>query len=228
MQYQVIIGIDSAGLHTIYRAGQAVTVIKCVGGQVMTPKSAATSLPVAWLAFQPLQSNQVMWTETYYAYATTTALQAGAVIVMNSKTGSPAQPGWTYTFAQGQFTSASASGSDSTFNVVNGQSNDFSFGLAQQATVNNIATVAPVDAMPVLLGEEAYFSPSTTVLLFLSSCTQSGTVLVGSPSSALAIRLSSQSPTATVGFNDATNQFYLVRPAPRSRLHPPAGPRRRS
>ncbi|WP_437962987.1 hypothetical protein WME76_48155 (plasmid) [Sorangium sp. So ce119] len=204
MTYQINIDIDDAGLQNIYKSGQAVTLVKSV---VSNPVSTG-NLPVAWIEFQPLETNQITWVENYYAYATTTVIQAGATIVMTSQTAAPVQPGYLYTFAQGQFTSASGSGG--TYNVVNGQVNGFNFGLAQQATVNNTATLAPLNSVPVLFNEEVSFTPIETVSIFLSSYINNGVVISQIAGAALTVQLTSQSPTATVGFNDATNEFYLI------------------
>ncbi len=211
MQYQISIAIDDAGLQKIYAAGQSVTLVKSV---VANPLSSG-NLPVAWLAFQPLESNQITWVENYYMYATTTVLQSGATIQMTSQTQAPVQEGWMYTFEQGQFSGSSGTGD--TFNVDNQMSNGFfNFGLAQQATVNNVSTLAPLNAQPVLYNESASFTPIETISIFLSSYSNNGVVISQVASNALVVQLTSQSPTASVGFNDATNTFYLVSSATRS------------
>jgi len=145
VQYQINIAIDDTGLQNIYQANQYVTIVN----SVVSNPLADGNLTVAWLAFQPLESNQITWTENYYLYATTTTLQDGVQIAMTSQTQEPAQAGWIYTFSEGQFSGASGTGG--TFNVDNQMSaNDFSFGLAQSATVNNTTTFAPLNAVPVL------------------------------------------------------------------------------
>lgn len=128
---------------------------------------------------------------------------------MTSQTGQAVQLGWTYTFAQGMFTGASGTGS--TFNANNQTSGvGLSFGLAQSAAVNNAPTFSPLNAIPVLFGETAAFTPDETVTIFLSRYSTPGTVMSQIPSNALTFNLSSQSPNATLGFNDATNTFYLI------------------
>jgi len=205
MQYQINISIDDAGLQSIYAANQYVTLVKSI---VSNP---LPNLPIAWLAFQPLEGNQVVWIENYYLYATTSVLQSGATITMTSQTGSAAQLGWIYTFQQGIFTGAQGSGS--TFNVSDEMQGSFSFGLAQAATVNNVSTIAPLNAVPVLYNEQASFTPQETISVFLSSYSNNGTVISQVASNALVVTLSSQSPTANLGFNDSTNTFYPITPA---------------
>jgi hypothetical protein len=205
MQYQVNISIDNAGLQAIYAAGQAVTFVKSV---VANPLSSG-NLPIAWIAFQPFQVNQVSWVENYKLYGTTTQLQAGAQIVMTSMTTQQAQLGWLYTFQNGMFNAQSGLGN--TFNLSN-QANTptlMNFGLSQIANVNGVSVNAPLNSIPVLYNQLATFTPQEQVSVFLSSYEDNGVVISQVASNALNITLSSQNPTASVGFNDATNTFYL-------------------
>lgn len=204
MQYQLNIAIDSQGLSNIYAAGQAITIVK----SVVSNPLASGNLPVAWLNFQPLEQNSVTWIENYNIYATSTQLNAGATIVQTSVTGAPVQTGWTYTFAQGQFTGAQG-GSTGTFNMANQQGGMFNFGLSQQAIVNNVPVMAPLNAIPVLNNESATFTPKETVSIFLSNSVNNGVVLSQVASNALAVTLTSQNATANIGFNDGKNSFYL-------------------
>jgi len=204
MQYQLTIAIDSAGLSNIYNAHQYVTIVK----SVVSNPLADGNLPIAWIAFQPLQTNLVSWMENYTIYATSTVLQSGATISQTSVTGAPVQTGWTYTFASGQFAGAQG-GAGSTYNMSNQQNGMFSFGLSQQAMVNNVPVNAPLNAMPVLYNEGASFTPEETVSIFLSSSSNNGVVLSQVASNALTVTLTSQNPNASIGFNDTTNSFYL-------------------
>ena len=204
MQYQLNIAIDQNGLNNIYAAGQAVTLVKSVVSNPLV----SGNLPIAWLNFQPLMQNQVTWIENYYIYATTTQLQAGATIKQSSVTTVPVQTGWDYTFKSGQFSGAQG-GATGTYNMDNQQGSGFSFGLAQQAVVNNVSTMAPLNAIPVLVNEGASFTPYETISVFLSASVDNGVVLSQVSSNALAVTLRSQNPSATIGFNDTNNTFYL-------------------
>lgn len=208
MQYQLNISIDSNGLNQIYAANQAVTIVKSV---VANPL-AAGNLPIAWIAFQPFLQNSVSWIENYNIYATTTQLMAGATIVQTSITGAPVQTGWTYTFAQGQFTGATG-GAAGTYTVTNEQGGMFNFGLSQQATVNNVVINAPLNAIPILNNESASFTPEENVSIFLSNTVNNGVVLSQVASNALTVTLTSQNATVNIGFTDSTNTFYLMAPA---------------
>jgi hypothetical protein len=205
VQYQLNIAIDSKGLAQIYAASQWVTLVKSV---VANPLQSG-NLPIAWVSFQPFQQNSITWIENYNLYATTTQLTAGATIVQTSVTGAPVLTGWTYTFAQGQFTGAQG-GAAGTFNMTNQQQGMYSFGLAQQAVVNNVPVIAPLNAVPVLNNESASFTPQENVSIFLSMISNNGVVLSQVASNALTVTLTSQSATANIGFTDSSNTFYLL------------------
>ena len=205
MQYQLNIAIDNVGLNHIYGSNQAITIVKSVAASPLQ----AGNLPIAWIQFQPLQENQVTWIENYNIYSTITSLQAGATIVQTSVTNVPVQPGWTYTFQQGQFT-GNQGGSNNTFNLQNAQGGMFSFGLSQQAIVNNVPIMAPLNAIPVLNNEGATFTPEETVSIFLSNVVNNGVVLSQVASNALVVTLSSQTPSASIGFTNTSNTFYMV------------------
>ncbi|AOJ71383.1 MULTISPECIES: hypothetical protein [Burkholderia] len=208
MNYQINISISNTGLNTIYQNGLHVTLVK----SVISDPLQQGNLPIAWVTFQPLQLNQISWQEQYTMYATTTVLQAGATIMMTSQTGAPIQTGWTYTFERAQFTGADG-GSPSTFNLLNSQAGNFSFGLAQQAVVNNVPVAAPLNAVPVAYNMRASFTPIENLSLFLASYSNNGSVISQVASNALPITLSTQNPAAQVGFNERTNTFYLQQPA---------------
>ncbi|WP_437588276.1 hypothetical protein [Sorangium sp. So ce1000] len=205
MQYQLNIAIDDNGLQTIYSSGLAVTLVKSV---VANPL-ASGSLPIAWVQFQPLESNLVTWIENYYAYASTTIAKSGATIAMTSRAPTPLQTGWTYTFSTAQFT-GTPGGPSGTYTVDNQMDGNFSFGLAQQATVNNVPTLAPLNTQSVPYNMSATFTPQEEISIFLSSCVDNGAVMSQVADNALTVTLTSQNPTANIGFNDTDNSFYLV------------------
>jgi hypothetical protein len=203
-QYQLTIDIDNAGLTKIYNAGQSVTIVKSVVSSI----TQAGNLPIAWVQFQPMDSNIVTWQEIYNIFASTTILQSGAQISMSSQTPTPVQTGWTYTLANGQFAGL-AGGSTLTYNANNQMNNySYSFGLAQQAIVNNVPVFAPLTAAPVLYNEGVTFTPFETISIFLASTVNNGVVLSQIASNALTVTLSSQNPAAVIGFNDSLNTFY--------------------
>lgn len=205
-----MIQIDSAGLSDIYDAGQTVTLARQVNqvvDAVAPPRVSpdASQLIVAWLAFEPLETNTIDWSEQYYCFATTTSLTMGEVLEMNSQSAAPMQLGSVYTFDQGQFAVYPSSGSD--YVIYNAMAGEYGFGLAQQATVNDAQVFAPICVEPVLTDEAAYFTPTEQISIFLSSASNNGT-LIPPPINALTLTVDANG--AVVGFNDQTHAFYQL------------------
>ncbi|MEO1339500.1 MAG: hypothetical protein AAFV29_27920 [Myxococcota bacterium] len=197
------IDIDNDGLGAIYGAGQKVTLVRSVVSEPL----ASGNLPIAWLTFKPFQTNNVAWDENYSLYATTTQLKGGATIKMTSSTVTPAQTGVIYTLENGFFTSERGGTADA-FHGENQQGDGISFGLAQEATVNNTKVSAPLNAVQVLKNQKVQFVPEEPVSIYLSSYSDNGVVISQVASQALTVTLTSQSPEANIGFDNKTNTFF--------------------
>ena len=206
MAYELNISVSDEGLKRIYDGHKSVTLVKHsppVDGLWFGP-------PVAWLAFQPLQMNRITLVENYYIYATAAEIRAGAVININSRTPEPVQPGWTYTFAQGHF-AVSTEGTTGAYTVNNQMPSDnFKFGLAQQAVVNNVSVLAPLNAVPLLYNEAFAFIPQEDISIFLSGCAGNGTALSLIPPTVMPITVGGARAAVEVGFDGGTNSFYLI------------------
>jgi hypothetical protein len=85
-----------------------------------------------------------------------------------------------------------------------------SFGLAQQALVDNILVDAPLNAGPAPLNESASFVPTENVSIFPANFAGNGSVLSQVSPNALLVSLRPQAPTAVIGFRD--RRFYLQSP----------------
>jgi hypothetical protein len=204
VQYQLKIAIDETGVKRINDVEQQVTIVKSV-----TPSLNAGNLPVAWITFSPLMYNTISWVENYGLYSTTQQLQAGATISMTSVTQGTVQAGWTYGFESGIFQGAQGMGD--TFNIDNQDDTyPLSFGLAQQAIVNGQTVFSPLNCVPVLYNQDVSFTPIETLSVFLSSYSDNGVVISQVAGNALVVQLTSQNPSANIGFNDANNTFYLA------------------
>jgi hypothetical protein len=205
MLYTLNIAIDDAGLQQIKDLGQYVTIVKSIVSQPLP----SGNLPVAWVAWKPWENNTVTWQEIYSMYASTSVLQAGATISMSSHTPTPVQLGYMNTFQSGYFTSAQGGGA-STFNLTNSGGGSYNFGLSQVAVVNNVSVNAPLNAVPVGNAELATFTPQVTVSIFLQSYNNNGVVISQVASNALVVTLTSQLPSANIGFNDSNNTFIQL------------------
>jgi hypothetical protein len=205
MTFTLDIAISAPDVTKIRNAGQSVTLVRSVFGEVGLMSVEAKAI-VAWLAFQPFQSNQVSWTGTGTVYGTASTLAPGDQILANAVCDQEAQAGFLYTLKDGTFSVTPHPGP---YIYVENQnaSPPFSFGLLQKATVNSPGTPAAVNALQVLFNEQAYFGISNDVKIFLASCAGGGTVLAQIPDNALTVQLTAQAPAANIGFNGSA--FFL-------------------
>lgn len=215
--YQLTLNLDRSSLKNIYDVGQAVAICKTVhafSGTSADPNEIETSSSntnqVAWLVFQPLMHNQIDWlsVETYYLYATTTPLDSGAAITMNSISEQPVPVG-SYTFAQGYF--SHHMNQDNTYSIDNQMQNRscYGFGLAQQATVNNVSVLAPQNVQLALYSQSIEFTPSEKVSIFLMSKQGNGVFIASIPEKALTFSVTAYNTRVEIGFNNKDNTFYL-------------------
>jgi hypothetical protein len=200
------IQIGNAGLSAIYAANLAVTLAR----QFAQVVDAASQTIVAWQAFAPLQQNAVTWDDHFYCFATTTPLALGQVIAMNARSELPMQIGVVYEFAQGQFGYGQKAQNAAAYVIANNTPGTiYGFGLAQSAVVNNVTTLAPFCAAPVLYNQAIYFTPADVVAVFLSSASTGGTILPP-PFNPLDVSAGGGAAEPIVGFNDQTNTFFVM------------------
>jgi hypothetical protein len=201
MQYQINIKFSPQGLNQVHASGEWVTIAKELPNE--------GGFPIAWLTFQPLQSNQISWHDNYSIYTTANPLVPGAVLSMSSETGT-AQLGWLYSFQSGTFEGKAGGGNAySALNLAASPGSSV-FGLAQTAEINGVSASAPVSAAQVPANNESSFAPGETVAIFLSMIRSPGTVMNGASGNALTINLTPQHPTASVVYDEFANAFKLA------------------
>ncbi|GJM09187.1 MAG: hypothetical protein DHS20C11_14630 [Lysobacteraceae bacterium] len=204
--YSLNISIDPAGLKAIRAAGQKVTIAK----------PARDGHPVAWVLFDPLESNTITWDERYEVYANTTSQQGIATI--ETQPHKAASAGNSYSLENGMFSVGVPNLGPTQYGVRNRDSSSvidgvamITAGLYQSALVNGNNSAGPLNAVPVLFDEHATFEPTETIMIFLSNYGSTGTVLNtdGVEGNVLTVTYTSN-PVANIKFNDATNSFQLV------------------
>ena len=210
--YKVDVSIPPDSVALLNGAQMRVTLSRTTQSTVISKSNeeSVTSAPtLAWVTFAPLQSNRVSWDGSQGGFMTSQKLALGTVITPNSETSGTVQLGWTYAFANGVFT-GSAGGRQDTYNLLNNQpGSDYSFGLADEPSVNSApAATSPFCFAEVLYNLVAQFEVLPTVYIFLSSV-QSGVVIASVPTTALEVQLT-DGVAAQVGFNSQSNQFYLI------------------
>lgn len=200
-QYTLNIQFDDQGLKQVNAAQQKVTIVKQV----------PNGSPVAWVLFEPEETNVITWEEIYSVYASATNIQNGATIVTSST--APASGGNTYTFKASQF-GAGVPGINATDMAVYNQDaaitidgvEEITSGLYQGATVNGGASASPLNAVPVLYNETATFTPIETIQVFLSNYENNGLVITDVISNDLIVTYTTN-PSQSIYFDDATNTF---------------------
>lgn len=135
---------------------------------------------VAWLAFNPLENNDIAWEEIYGVYASNVAMEDGAEISKSSVV-NPAVPGKVYgLLPDGAFGAPADGGTLDSFTVLNQYANQKGYmvvGLTQDAKIGGeIVTGNAISASNVLLQNTAIITPFTTVLMWLQSKVKSNSV----------------------------------------------------
>lgn len=167
--YNLILTIDPADMVTIIEAGEKIMI-----GKTVSENSPPPSL--AWLSFQPLETNGITWIEEYAIYASSTQ----GNITVTSKTTYPAETGSCYLLTNdsqfegpgnclvpiqpGQY------GALNRFQALP----SLTFGLLQAASVNgDNSDPVPVSAESIPANQMAVYSPMPTIWVWLQSALQS-------------------------------------------------------
>jgi hypothetical protein len=170
LSYTLNIAFEKEDVRKINQIGERIILVK-------QTNPASNQNQVAWVAFDPFENNTVNWHEIYYVYSSTNELKSGATIKKASY--EDAGNGSVYNFRNNVFSLDPNLRVDTdTFGIYNATTNDLSFGLAQNVTVNNsFYSAAPINATTVLAGQYANFTPMTQVSVFLQKYTTDGFVL---------------------------------------------------
>ena len=233
-QFQITINIDAPGVQAINRSGQYINIVKSVRQFVAAPSDQqlrqqtdrqegslacrSQARPVVWLAFSPQETNVVAWNGGCHIYESSAPEASGTPILINTITSAPVNGGYFYTYANNVFDPGAAipNVSATEFRVQNDFSNNsgsgnplLTFGLAQDASINNLALPPlPLSAAIVLNNQMAAFGTTETVAIFLSSCRTGGTPIPWLPGNACIVELTAAANDAVVAFNDNVNTFH--------------------
>lgn len=197
--------IPAASVTAIAAAGQCVTLARTVGRQVQAA-AVGRQAAIAWLAVPVAQNIVIAWSDTCYLYQSSGVVEQGASVVVSNTSTGPAVTGTSASFDGSSFR-ASAGGMDGQYAIINASGTATVFGLAQQASIDGVATArTPVCAATVLAGQTAWFSLDEGVLVYLSVIAQGGTATLAFPDQALRVTATN----ATAAFNPGDSSFALV------------------
>jgi hypothetical protein len=205
--YTLDLSIGAADLETIKTAGENIIVAKPVNSATGTPN-------VAWLSINPLEGNQITWTEDYAMFASTTSVSGGANIFQVSATSYPADDGMCYEFdANGAFGGSVMAPDPVTvgqYSSLNNYTADpaMTFGLTQSAnTTSGIYTLSPLNAQSVPSNQQVIFTPFTIVWVWLEASLKSGVVLTEVVSQVAVVTFGGSVTSQTLDYSAAQGQF---------------------
>lgn len=204
MSYSIDVHIPPSTLSQLYDRGETLVFVRHVSTVPPYP-----ALPVAWIAFQPYESNRVAWGGRVRLFATTVEARAGAAIPLTCTT-PLLEAGSAYEFGRGGFAKTFApSELPNSYLLVNRKPEPWTFGLAQEIHVESAGMLQPITAITIRPEARAIFSPAETVTLFAGKGVRRGDVLERIPPGALTVALTASHPTATVVFDERTGRFVL-------------------
>jgi hypothetical protein len=200
----------------------ALTMLNATGTNVVVAKpSIGNSAPnVAWIVFQPLPNNQLVWEEQYGIYASTQSIQNGATLTQLAATPFPAAEGLAYTLLPAGFFGPpqASGGSAGSFTALNQFNNlppsgpgFMTFGLYQNATVNGSAANGnAVSAAGVLYQSTAVMTPFTNVYIWTQSQVKSNTVVTTVTSVQTEVTFGGETTEIDLSYDPTTGQFVTI------------------
>lgn len=197
--FSIQVQFDQNGLQQFLSAGWSVGFNQQVqGGQ-----------PVSWIAFRPMQNNQVDWQEQYSIYVSNTQLMAGALIQVMTQM--PAQPGNVYSFENGMF-GPPQPGPSGGFGIRNGSSapGQLAGGITLQGNVNGMTLGGPITAAPLPPQFQQVFTPQNVVEVFAFPNGRGGVFMPPMAGSPLTVAMGGN-PSQTIHW-DSTQQRFVPGP----------------
>ncbi|HUR79484.1 MAG TPA: hypothetical protein VM733_01870 [Thermoanaerobaculia bacterium] len=196
-QYSLLIKFDAAGLTSVIKSGQFVTVVHSA--------TDPGSPPVAWISFLPMEVNSVQWDSSFAVYQCHSPIPTPIPVISPMS----AHLGHTYTLGTNGLFHGTTEGPSDVATIVNGTAQAMGVGLAVSFTMNgSLDQLEAIDVVTLQPGAQGAFAPGSIVSIFLTGSMKSGSVLSGVPASALSIDSSSH-PFMSVSYDDATGTFRM-------------------
>lgn len=202
--YSLNLSFDDKTLKDIYDAKQQVILIK------QTFSTTSNDADIAWVTFNPFETNSVSWEDNYGVYTSTTEIQKGATIRKSSH--KTAADTCVYNFDKGFFTKNNDLITEKgSYEVVNETTDKLTFGLTQDVLVNGKPIQSsPLNASTVLAGQNAVFTPFEKVQILLQSNAREGLVLATVSSKVFTAEFGGGVNNISVEYNPTIGQFVLV------------------
>ncbi|OAA94994.1 hypothetical protein [Clostridium coskatii] len=202
--YKLNILFNSKDVATVFDAGQNVVLLK----------KTSTGNSVAWVTFQPFESNYVSWNDNYAIYASNSELKSGATIDKLSEVSAVSKQ--LYTFNKGTFDPP-----ESNSDIQEGQYaiehkmagyDTLIFGLTQEAKCNGVlVSGSPINASIVPLNQSAKFTPYEIVTVYLEADITNGTVVTNVISNSLDVTFGGDTTEATIQYDSSIGGFKQIK-----------------
>ena len=213
---------SSADVAAVLAAGEMITLLKAssmvvgsgIAAAAVASCSQAAPLQVAWLAFPPIQSNIVSWSDSNVIFAAQ-SLTPGAVIIVQANSAIQVTQQRPYT-SQGTFGAVDTSAPLPVpyFGCANQYTNSLGymgFGPAQAATVNGLnQSASPFAAAYVPQNQSAAIQAQDIVSVFLQTGTSNGMVLPLPISQACQCAFSASVTEISASYNSSLGQFQIT------------------
>jgi hypothetical protein len=207
-QYELTLQFSTQDIMTILETGQKVTLIKSVGA------TGGTTSDVAWVAFNPFESNSVTWMDEYGIYASTVQVINGAQV--NKISDIEAAEEEAVTFQDSGIFSAPVQDSSLTsgqYKAIN-QYDTLSlltFGMEQGVAVNGQSQPAqPINAVSVPKTDNVVFTPFEKVIAFLAAGIDSSSIVAQITSPSTAFTFGGGVDSITAIYYSPTGEFHQI------------------
>lgn len=181
---------------------------------VVDPMSRFDEKPLTWVAFPPEREKTLTWIEQYSIYASSQQPVPGEYIASVDRI-TEASPGRVYAFNGDTYRESLGSElAANQYGVLNlsPQQRTWTFGLARIATGLGSNRERPLNAASILYNQQAIFTPSEKIWVFIATSVSSGEILNRIPDNALEVDLTENTSQAVI-YDRSTGEFRLASPA---------------
>jgi hypothetical protein len=198
-QYSLVLDVDDAGLRRLSKAGVRIVVAKPSGNIKPT---------VAWLADEPSPITTIRWDEACGLYAAHVPVGDGARIAIVAAV-HPAADCMIYPFAGTAFSDPVMDERIPRrhYDVRNDGTAPVTFGLLQDATINDRVVRAPLNAVVLPPGLTADFAVTTMIYVWTQAGIEGGSIISHVPADAAVVAFDSAHRARRCRFDDRTETF---------------------
>lgn len=198
-QYSLVLDVDDAALRRLSKTRVRIVVAKPSGNSKPN---------VAWLADEPGRTTTIRWDEAYGLYAAQVPVRDGAHIAIIAAA-HPAADCVIYPFAGMAFGDPVMDGliPRRHYDVRNDAAGAVTFGLLQEATINDRVVRAPLNAVVLPPGLTADFAAVKTVYVWMQAEIEGGSIISHVPADAAVVAFDPAHRVHRFRFDERTGTF---------------------